>query len=1148
MSNMQTLFVDMKGKYGGVLELKDSYGEQRFTDLNDWMSQSYLEHNKDLERSLKSLYNKCCAALGESPMKFDEVYPEYLTTGMAKLTLPVWQLGYTESLHIRGATSAYNVFKCMERDCLNGGNTQKYPIEILPFMGGGQPGQRVEAFSMITSIGSSVVTSAFLISMYILEIGTFDGAVDATHPEQELAKTLKSIMEVYAIYEADQSSLRVAVFKSNKGKIEAGQRPRPTILAYQASYSRVADNVLKQSKTRQTRKQLIMQQVIEHNQMEKVRGSKIKTEEIQALGNVMEQSDWFVRKLKTIFQYQQPKFTSCPMSLLGSKFLSPSYECGIKKDDNPLWYGIYEWSQEKGDAWLRRTDGGFNFRVEECIAKGKKPNLLNQASQYRDSEFDMVWKVACVKVWVWPEATKNNSEARMKELESAWRRGALDDSIRPHCLALRKNFKASDVSWVAAPCQGVGELGELDPMGAAHMALTSAQSESLHSQFKEWHQRLGIEASKHKLWLTEVQAFDSKSESDLMRFRNMRATTKETAVKELTETFYNAQGFDKVEQANTYLATKLTKIADIAPSRSPNQVLRVMWADMSQLGLNHSRQKEDIIKTIKTLLEQHPEVSTAVLGMPNTPEYGKGLKADGVRDANIRDAISKVKTTLASYSGMESRGVQAIIDPKTMYSTERPVTLEFLQILSDQKEGVELKSIFRKGYTWRRYGVPELLKILPRSHFHDWSSKLSAASRGNLGEDKERKSWNSGRLLYKTILQFIFSGMGLTPGARVVIQHITSWDHELGMACIELNAERSTDMPTFTYVATGWGDAHNIICQNIGTRLADELGHQIEAGKYIIQGYDANMAEPSSASKRPELDDTQFTICRPRLSSKELAIMETELARVKRMFSADQALLKQLEASVEEFNKVHNPSGVPWKEKRPNPEAVAASESASRGVFLEPCTSTTAEDLVKNGAYTFEHTPTAKANLAFKMYIPEDGSKVYIAADDDGVLYFPLGRFMGTFLQGAPAKTAMQGGTQWIEWKYESLETPAVASKKDSSMSGPDVPPPFKFEPTPLKEFFEHLEKIGKTRVKMVSHKLSLNDVGKVVGIAAEETTCLPLPTQAPKKKKNMTLDNIAGYVDIDCIKKSKLLILCHNLVCPTTPYCITASYMFYFL
>jgi hypothetical protein len=105
------------------------------------------------------------------------------------------------------------------------------------------------------------------------------------------------------------------------------------------------------------------------------------------------------------------------------------------------------------------------------------------------------------------------------------------------------------------------------------------------------------------------------------------------------------------------------------------------------------------------------------------------------------------------------------------------------------------------------------------------------------------------------------------------------------------------------------------------------------------------------------------------------------------------------------------------------------------------------------------------------------------------------------------------------EWKAESLEECMVACKKESLMVGPEIDPPFKNEPTPLKKFFEHLEKNGKARFKMVSHKLELNDIGKVVGIKPDEVTCLPWPTQAPKKKKTgNVLDNVAGFVDIDCV------------------------------
>ena len=42
----------------------------------------------------------------------------------------------------------------------------------------------------------------------------------------------------------------------------------------------------------------------------------------------------------------------------------------------------------------------------------------------------------------------------------------------------------------------------------------------------------------------------------------------------------------------------------------------------------------------------------------------------------------------------------------------------------------------------------------------------------------------------------------------------------------------------------------------------------------------------------------------------------------------------------------------------------------------------------------------------------------------------------------------------------------------------------------------------------------------------------LTTPTIMPSKKK-YSLENIAGYVDIAAVKKSKYLQIVHNLVCP---------------
>ena len=105
--------------------------------------------------------------------------------------------------------------------------------------------------------------------------------------------------------------------------------------------------------------------------------------------------------------------------------------------------------------------------------------------------------------------------------------------------------------------------------------------------------------------------------------------------------------------------------------------------------------------------------------------------------------------------------------------------------------------------------------------------------------------------------------------------------------------------------------------------------------------------------KRPELDDSTFKICKPMFSSKELAIMESELAGVQALFSLDPGFKKALQDTVDTFNKAHNTSGITWKEHQmPNEENVASAESESRGVFIPPC-SKTLQELESEGAHVF---------------------------------------------------------------------------------------------------------------------------------------------------------------------------------------------------
>ena len=188
---------------------------------------------------------------------------------------------------------------------------------------------------------------------------------------------------------------------------------------------------------------------------------------------------------------------------------------------------------------------------------------------------------------------------------------------------------------------------------------------------------LQIEGGRHKLWLTEAEAFDSRRESDMQRFRNERATLKTETVDKLCDSHYCCRGFDKKDKALTYMKSRLVSVSDIPPAKPIGSVLRLLWADLAQLGLSHSRHTAEIFESFNAACEHHPDVTGCILFMPNTPKSGKGLKSDAVREDNIKDAVNGVKNTLLTYGALAHQTGHCIIDPDTMYSTDRPCTIEF---------------------------------------------------------------------------------------------------------------------------------------------------------------------------------------------------------------------------------------------------------------------------------------------------------------------------------------------------------------------------------------------------------------------------------------------------------------------------------------
>ena len=98
--------------------------------------------------------------------------------------------------------------------------------------------------------------------------------------------------------------------------------------------------------------------------------------------------------------------------------------------------------------------------------------------------------------------------------------------------------------------------------------LTEAQTKSITGQFHKRSLRLQIEGRRHQLQLNEAKAFDSKKDNNLQRFHKNLAMKKKEAVAGLCNSHYCSEGFDKKDNALTYLRSMLVKVANIFPTKT----------------------------------------------------------------------------------------------------------------------------------------------------------------------------------------------------------------------------------------------------------------------------------------------------------------------------------------------------------------------------------------------------------------------------------------------------------------------------------------------------------------------------------------------------------------------------------------------------
>ena len=78
------MIVEMKTYYNNIVETKRHNGEQKYTDLNDFLTTKYPvaapEKLTEFAHKLQDLYDKCCSVKDVVRESQSQVYPGYTTS------------------------------------------------------------------------------------------------------------------------------------------------------------------------------------------------------------------------------------------------------------------------------------------------------------------------------------------------------------------------------------------------------------------------------------------------------------------------------------------------------------------------------------------------------------------------------------------------------------------------------------------------------------------------------------------------------------------------------------------------------------------------------------------------------------------------------------------------------------------------------------------------------------------------------------------------------------------------------------------------------------------------------------------------------------------------------------------------------------
>jgi len=649
------------------------------------------------------------------------------------------------------------------------------PLDLL-FMNQ-TAGTLIKPFSVGISVGSAKSMAALGI-LYTVTAGIL-----STEEIGSIASELMALTVINAtIFPAQDTMAQVS--QTIGKKIRVSDRTRPNPIQIEFAFNRVVKD--KVSKGDRRKHSTILADVIKQYNKPQVNKCKLTSDERTAVMRLSEQVPEFKELLKAHWRNFPVAQSAVPTSDLAFDCLSDTFEPSMKKTANALHHAIWSPSKEKNVAWLRRCIGKFLHGMGELNSSGKAFTLRSACHTLRaGNDQALAFGQTAIFVHFENEVKGKIGQAAYDELLEKLCRGGLDRELMEKAKAQDPNLEIGDFRFVQAAMT-------YDPNAGAPgvSKVEQANDHKMASELKLDLIVLKAESDKWAEYLRKLRAFNADSHnaktSHIIAVEEAWSACADQHLKSFFPTYIVKDATELLHTVNGAMTT----MGDAAETMR-GDLYKVIVINTSYMSTELTSLRNKLKTFVESLMSNDEIKTCALIVAPTVGEYKHAYEDESVEKVS-RDILDDFRDSTV----LQARIVTFLFDEATMYSETRPFSHQVFMCISKEVEKVpkvrgsgeghvaQPVSAFAKSLLWVRGGVPEFVKVLPRSAMINPTTRISTGEAPCLSKAQERKQWITGPSFYGTLAKYLWEGTHVNATNTAVWLDAVPYDGHLPMALL----------------------------------------------------------------------------------------------------------------------------------------------------------------------------------------------------------------------------------------------------------------------------------------------------------------------------------------------------------------------------